>query len=124
MNARLTNLLTTLASLNPDYAGIGAGMLTHLITESKAMLEPASTTLPVIHTNGTGRATLQQGYAAAADKFQDFIDAWGAIEFNARDYYPLGPAAWEAARSERDDLNAKLRAVREHLDAIREHLHS
>lgn len=82
------------------------------------------TTLPTIHLNGTGRETLQRGYDHAAGKFHDFIEAWGAIEFNARDYYVAGPDAWEAARSERDDLNAKLRAVREHLDAIREHLYN
>lgn len=80
--------------------------------------------LPLVHLNGTRKKTLLDGYDQAADKLHDFIEAWGGIEFNARDYYPNGPEAWTAARDARDEMNRHIRAVREYLDAHREHLYS
>lgn len=81
-------------------------------------------TLPTIHSNGTGLQTLRDDYDKAADSLQTFIDAWGRIEFNARDYYVQGPDAYPSARDERDAINAKLCDVRAYLDTIREHLYS
>lgn len=81
-------------------------------------------TLPTIHSNGTGVQTLRAGYDAAADALHVFVEAWGQIEFNARDYYIQGPDAYTAARDERDAMNAKIRDVRTYLDTIREHLYS
>lgn len=80
-------------------------------------------TLPTIHMNGTGRKSLQEGYGAAADTLQDFIDAWGKVEFNARDYYVVD-GAWPKALEEREAMNAKIRDIRDYLQSIREHLHS
>ena len=82
-------------------------------------------TLPTIHLNGTGRKSLQEGYDAAAHALDDFIDRWGDIEFNARDYYvSRDPAAWEKARDERDAMGAKIRDIKQYLQTIREHIHS
>jgi hypothetical protein len=79
--------------------------------------------LPTIHLNGTGLATLTREYDAAAEKLCDFIDAWRSIEFNARDYYPQGPDAWTKALAEREAQSVNLRAVRQYLQEIREHLY-
>jgi len=80
-------------------------------------------TLPTVHLNGTSRRDLQQGYDAAADKLRDFVEAWGAVEFNARDYYVQSPDAYPTARDERCQINAALAAIKEHIDAIRFHLY-
>jgi hypothetical protein len=53
-------------------------------------------TLPLIHLNGTSRNNLIDGYDKAAYALSDFENAFDAIEFNARDYYPKGPDAFEA----------------------------
>lgn len=80
-------------------------------------------TLPTIHNNGTGKQMLTVGYDMAADKLQDFIEAWGGIEFNARDYYVQGSDAWTQARDERDAMNAKIREVCDYITEIRQHLY-
>lgn len=80
--------------------------------------------MPLIHMNGTGKKTLFEDYDTAADKLHDFIESWGKMEFNARDYYPHGPEAWTQARDARDAINAKIREIREYIDAHREHLYS
>ena len=83
-----------------------------------------NTPLPTIHLNGTSRQTLAQGYDAADDALYEFINAFGAIEFNARDYYVQGPEAWSAARDARDEINRKIRDIKQYIDAHRELLHS
>ena len=80
-------------------------------------------TLPTVHMGGTSRKDLQEGYSNAALELENFIEAWGRIEFNARDYYVVD-GAWTKARDERDAMNAKLRDVRNYLQAIQEHLYS
>jgi hypothetical protein len=80
-------------------------------------------TLPLVHMNGTGKATLCDDYDAASEALRDFIDAWGKMEFNSRDYYPLGPDAWGKARDARDEINRKIRDIDEYIDAHRAHLH-
>lgn len=57
-------------------------------------------TLPTIHTNGTGPQMLLEGYLNARTACQAALDAIQQIEFNARDYYPQGPQAWQDARNE------------------------
>ncbi len=83
-----------------------------------------SACLPSIHLNGSGRATLQSGYDLAAEKLRDFVEAWQAIEFNARDYYVQGADAWTAARDERAAMSKRIGEVSAYLDSIREHLYS
>jgi hypothetical protein len=81
-------------------------------------------TLPTIHLNGTSRADLQSGWDNAAEKLHDFMEAFGSIEFNARDYYVQGPSAWTEASDARYDINRKIREIRDYIDAHRAHLHS
>jgi hypothetical protein len=80
--------------------------------------------LPTIHHNGTSREMLAEGYDAADDALHNFIDAFGSIEFNARDYYVQGPDAWTAAREARNQINQKIRDIKLYLDKHREHIHS
>lgn len=91
-------------------------------TQKLNMSEPLQ--LPMVHMNGTGIKDLRGGYDEAAGALSDFIDAYGRIEFNARDYYPMGPDAWGKAADARSAINLKLREIREYLDAHREHLYS
>jgi len=81
-------------------------------------------TLPTIHSNGTSKKMLTDGYDLAADTLEDFIAAYGSVEFNARDYYVQGPDAWTKALKEREAMNAKIRDVKNYLTEIRQHLHS
>lgn len=81
-------------------------------------------TLPTIHSNGTSRVTLQRDYDAAAEALETFAQAWTAIEFNARDYYPQGESAWTNARQLREEHSANLRQIHKYLETIREHLYS
>jgi hypothetical protein len=73
--------------------------------------------------NGTGIKTLTEDYDNASDKLRDFVDTWERMEFNARDYYPHGPEAWTKARDARDAINAKIREIKQYIDAHREHLY-
>ncbi len=81
----------------------------------------AEITLPTIHMNGTGIATLVETYEAAAHALDDFIGAWGQTEFNARDYYPQEPEAWNRAVAQREAMSARIREVRDYLAKHREH---
>ena len=63
---------------------------------------------PTIHSNGTGKDMLLRDYMAARQAILDAIEAMRKIEFNARDYYPQGPEAWNLAREEQ---LARFRAI-------------
>ena len=80
--------------------------------------------LPTIHLNGTGRQTLKEEYDAAAAALYAFIGKWEAITFNARDYYPQGDEAFEAAREQREIISASIAWTREYLAEIRCHLYN
>ena len=71
--------------------------------------------LPLVHSNGTGFKTLSEDYEIAADKLEEFIDAWANIEFNARDYYVIDSDAYSKARDKRDEMNARIRAIKEYI---------
>ena len=79
--------------------------------------------LPLVHMNGTGIKTLTEDYDAADDKLHDFMETWGKMEFNARDYYPHGPEAWTKALEARQEINAKIREIKNYINAHREHLY-
>lgn len=66
--------------------------------------------IPTIHLNGTGALTLQTDALAIARAAEALEKAMQDAEFNARDYYPQGPGAFEAARTA---LNAEMRVVGE-----------
>lgn len=80
-------------------------------------------TFPQIHINGTSRETLFLGYQNASDKLREFITAWQAIEFNVRDYYPMGDDAFSAAANMRQEMETKIRDVKVYLDAHVEHVY-
>ena len=74
-------------------------------------------TTPILHMNGTGYQTLSEGYSDAHDKLRDFVDAWGQIEFNSRDYYVND--SWNDALSERQEIAKKIREIDDYLTEIR-----
>jgi len=68
-------------------------------------------TLPSVHLNGTGRATLAADYG----------NAYRAL-VAARDYYPQGPAAYSMARTERDIELHRMGQLMQYLEAHLIHL--
>jgi hypothetical protein len=81
-------------------------------------------TLPIIHLNGTGADTLEEGYGHAASTLNDLEDAFQRIEFNRRDYYVHpDPQAWDKALAERRAISQKLTEIREYINAHREHIY-
>jgi len=70
--------------------------------------------LPVIHSNGTSAKELYQDYGAAMGACATAITALQQVEFNGRDYYPLGDNAFTVARAEREKIMAGLRAAFEY----------
>jgi hypothetical protein len=85
------------------------------------LLIPEKMTLPTIHTNGTSARELARGYSNARLAVQEAIEILSKVEFNARDYYPQGQDAWNAAVRERSDTFDKLRSVTGELYALEEH---
>lgn len=79
-------------------------------------------TLPSIHLNGTGRATLAAEYGHAYRKLIEFRDAFAAITCNARDYYPQGSDAYTQARHSRECESARIRQLMEYLESHLIHL--
>lgn len=86
------------------------------------MPQETTLTLPTVHMNGTGFKMLFEGYDQASDKLADFTDAFGNIEFNARDYYVQDPDAYTKAREERQDIYAKIRDIKHYLEKHLLHL--
>lgn len=80
------------------------------------------TTLPSIHLNGTSREMLRSGYLDAYHKLLEFRESFAQIEFNARDYYVQGPAAFSQARTERDRELQRLGDLMTYLEAHLSHL--
>ena len=77
--------------------------------------------LPTIHTNGTSAQCLTEGYTEARAAVAVAIEQLAKVEFNSRDYYPQGPAAWAVALAQREELFAKLRFVASELYKHEEH---
>ena len=80
-------------------------------------------TLPTIHSNGTSAKMLLEGYDAIDDALHALTEAWGNVEFNARDYYVKGPTEWPAAVDERQAQSANIRELRDYIQGIRQHLY-
>ena len=78
--------------------------------------------LPLVHLNGTGKQRLMDGYSNALDSVRDAITAFEAIEFNARDYYPMGPDSFKKAREEHSARLEALVSVRKDFETIVQHL--
>jgi len=75
-------------------------------------------TTPLIHTNGTSREALLDGYTTAAAKVREALDALVATAPNGRDYYPRGVEALGRAIAEHDVRVQRLTAVLADLDAL------
>lgn len=80
-------------------------------------------TLPTIHMNGTPAKMLLEGYDELSFALLSAQDAFGKVEFNARDYYPQGPDAWGKARDEWTELQSQLHAIREKVVTVMIHIH-
>jgi len=78
-------------------------------------------TLPTIHSNGTSPEMLRRGYSEARLAVENAILAIERIEFNGRDYYVQGQAAFKAANFETVQRIRLLRTVREELERIELH---
>lgn len=88
----------------------------------KTLTLPDVIQLPCVHMNGTGAQTLFDGYLEAYSAVNAAIDQLGKVEFNPRDYYPLGDSAWNLARDQRASLLRAMEAVAENLLAHCEHV--
>jgi hypothetical protein len=73
------------------------------------------TTLPVIHLNGTGAASLTAEYEAAYRALQNAQSKLAEATCHPRDFYPLGDQAWVQAREEREIAQKKLHEVAQYL---------
>lgn len=74
--------------------------------------------LPTIHLNGTSREALLAELERASSALRHALDALVQASPNARDYYPQGPAAFTQAISEHEARCAKVRAVKDEIEAI------
>jgi septation ring formation regulator EzrA len=77
---------------------------------------------PTIHTGGTSRSALEEGYINAGNAIRAAIKALEEAEPNGRDYYPQGPDAYSVARREHIARLDALGAVYRDMEALLEHL--
>jgi hypothetical protein len=91
-------------------------------------MSPLSTqtrlTFPLIHLNGNSRESLRDGYIEARRDLQKAINSFYAIDFHARNYYPLPPGSWERASAERDEVRTWLHQAHTYLEQHVEHLNN
>jgi hypothetical protein len=73
--------------------------------------------LPLIHLNGNSGQKLGNQYFEALKALRQFEEAFEAIEFHSRDYYPLGDEAWLKARAQRQVQWTNIGSIRQYLDA-------
>ena len=73
--------------------------------------------LPLIHLNGNDGKTLGLQYWNAFKALQKLEEAFEAIDFHSRDYYPLGDEAWLKARAQRTAQWANITSIRNYLEA-------
>ena len=79
-------------------------------------------TLPHVHLNGTGPQTLFDGYLKAYEACRDALEVIQAIEFNARDYYPLSYSTWPEACAEMREYVKNIAAARDAFLAVACHV--
>jgi len=85
---------------------------------------PDPLTLPTIHSNGTSAAMLKAEYDAADEALYHFIQKWGDVTMNGRDYYPQGPEAFTKAVEQREEVARHIAAVVDYITEHRKHLHA
>lgn len=74
---------------------------------------------PLIHPNGTSGELLETQYGEAHTLLRDFTKRFETLEFNPRDYYPIGVDAYQNARQERQEVFAHMKAIDSYLHEIR-----
>lgn len=74
--------------------------------------------IPLVHLNGTAKKDLLHQYGQAYTAVRNAHYAMCAASPNARDYYPIDSAAYEAARSEYWRQAGKLEEVRLFLEDV------
>jgi hypothetical protein len=79
-------------------------------------------TLPTLHLNGTGAATLADEYTNALCAASALRQAISEATCNARDFYPQGDNAWSDARYERAEVMAKISDIEDYLQAWLSHI--
>ena len=77
---------------------------------------------PTLHSNGTSPEMLRRGYEDARLAVGAAIRAMERLEFNARDYYPQGPAAWHQASAEQSQRYSRLLTVQTELEKLENHV--
>lgn len=78
---------------------------------------PTPQVYPTIHLNGTSRSALYKANEKARRSLDDAIRDLVETGPNARDYYPQGAAAFDAAVAQHRSRLERLRAVRNELEA-------
>ena len=89
--------------------------------ETQVAVDNPEMQLPIFHGNGNNPQRLGREYFEALRVLNKFQDAFFAIEFHARDYYPLGDEAWLKARAQREAMHANINSLRRYLDVHAEH---
>lgn len=79
-------------------------------------------TLPTIHLNGSGPARLLAELIDASAALSGALAALKRGAPNARDYYPQGPGAYQAAADEHMDRMRRVAAVQDEIDALAQHV--
>ena len=73
------------------------------------------TTLPTIHSNGTGERSLYQEYRAVLSQLNKTRDLLVYATLHKRDFYPQGDESWDRAQGERADAFYHLEQVEDYL---------
>ena len=76
---------------------------------------------PRIHRNGTSAKELAEQYENAAHEITNAIRALGNAGPNARNYYPIGDHAFNAAQKEHSTHMEALRSAHAYIEALWEH---
>ena len=77
---------------------------------------------PRVHLNGTSAKDLAEGYQSALDALRTAEDALAHASPNARDYYPLGPGAFDVADDEHRARRVALVRVRQEIEELLMHV--
>jgi hypothetical protein len=78
--------------------------------------------LPIIHPNGSDAARLARQYGRARRMLRDAILTLEKVEFNARDYYPMGDEVWKIAREQHAARFTALEQINRELAEIEQHI--
>lgn len=78
--------------------------------------------IPMVHLNGTSKKELVSQYDNAIQALETALDVLLKSAPNGRDYYPLGPNAYEVAREQHYARITKINSVISELSSIVEQI--